>query len=68
MAQDFVKMGYGKMYALKGGWKEWVSAQMPVGILLSDVAATKGLSRQRTDRGRRGITKISETKNNFGKG
>lgn len=53
-------MGYGKMYALKGGWKEWVSAQMPVepsiptlimtvGIFLSNVAATKGLSRQRTE-------------------
>jgi 3-mercaptopyruvate sulfurtransferase SseA len=30
VAQDFIKLGYEKVYALKGGWTEWVKAQMPV--------------------------------------
>jgi 3-mercaptopyruvate sulfurtransferase SseA len=25
-----MKMGYGKVYALKGGWKEWHAAKYPV--------------------------------------
>jgi 3-mercaptopyruvate sulfurtransferase SseA len=30
VAQDFINLGYEKVYALKGGWNEWLKAQMPV--------------------------------------
>jgi rhodanese-related sulfurtransferase len=30
MARQFISMGFGKVYALKGGWKEWVDADFPV--------------------------------------
>jgi 3-mercaptopyruvate sulfurtransferase SseA len=30
VAQEFVEMGYAKVYALKGGWNEWIKAQYPV--------------------------------------
>jgi 3-mercaptopyruvate sulfurtransferase SseA len=30
VAQEFVAMGYTKVFALKGGWNEWRKAQFPV--------------------------------------
>jgi rhodanese-related sulfurtransferase len=30
MARQFISMGFGKVYALKGGLKEWVDADFPV--------------------------------------
>jgi rhodanese-related sulfurtransferase len=29
MARQFIDMGYTKVYALKGGWGEWVNAKYP---------------------------------------
>jgi 3-mercaptopyruvate sulfurtransferase SseA len=29
VAQELIKMGYSKIYALKGGWKEWLKADYP---------------------------------------
>jgi 3-mercaptopyruvate sulfurtransferase SseA len=29
VAQEFVKNGYAKVYALTGGWKEWEKAEFP---------------------------------------
>jgi rhodanese-related sulfurtransferase len=30
LAQEMMKKGYKKVYALKGGWTEWASAKYPV--------------------------------------
>jgi rhodanese-related sulfurtransferase len=30
MAQKLMAQGYGNVYALKGGWKKWVSLGYPV--------------------------------------
>jgi rhodanese-related sulfurtransferase len=30
MAQQFISMGYKKVFALKGGWNEWFKANFPV--------------------------------------
>jgi 3-mercaptopyruvate sulfurtransferase SseA len=30
VARQFIDMGYPKVYALKGGWDEWVKAKYPV--------------------------------------
>jgi rhodanese-related sulfurtransferase len=30
VAQKLMAKGYGNVYALKGGWKEWVNAGYPV--------------------------------------
>jgi rhodanese-related sulfurtransferase len=30
VAQDLMSVGYTKVYALKGGWKEWTQANFPV--------------------------------------
>jgi rhodanese-related sulfurtransferase len=30
VAQKFIEKGYSKVYALKGGWNEWVKAGFPV--------------------------------------
>jgi len=30
VAQRFLEKGYAKVYALKGGWNEWVKANLPV--------------------------------------
>jgi len=30
VAQKFIEKGYTKVYALKGGWNEWVKAGYPV--------------------------------------
>jgi rhodanese-related sulfurtransferase len=32
VAQELMKMGYTKVYALKGGWKEWLKANYPTEI------------------------------------
>jgi rhodanese-related sulfurtransferase len=29
VAQNLLEMGYTKVYALKGGWKEWLNADYP---------------------------------------
>jgi len=29
VAQKFLEKGYSKVYALKGGWHEWVDAKYP---------------------------------------
>jgi 3-mercaptopyruvate sulfurtransferase SseA len=29
LAQLYTKLGYQKVYALKGGWDEWVAAKYP---------------------------------------
>jgi 3-mercaptopyruvate sulfurtransferase SseA len=29
VAQEFVKNGYAKVYALKGGWTEWEKEKFP---------------------------------------
>jgi len=29
VAQEFIKNGYAKVYALKGGWTEWEKAKFP---------------------------------------
>jgi 3-mercaptopyruvate sulfurtransferase SseA len=29
VAQKFIEIGFKKVYALKGGWQEWVNAQYP---------------------------------------
>jgi rhodanese-related sulfurtransferase len=29
MAQELTKMGFTKVYALKGGWKEWSESNYP---------------------------------------
>ncbi|MBF0464686.1 MAG: hypothetical protein HQK88_07935 [Nitrospirae bacterium] len=29
MAQELLKLGYTKVYALKGGWNEWENAKYP---------------------------------------
>jgi rhodanese-related sulfurtransferase len=30
VAQQFIKKGYAKVYALKGGWDEWEKAKFPL--------------------------------------
>jgi rhodanese-related sulfurtransferase len=30
VAQAFIEKGYAKVYALKGGWKEWSRSKYPV--------------------------------------
>ena len=30
MARNLIEMGYGKVYALKGGWNEWKASGFPV--------------------------------------
>jgi 3-mercaptopyruvate sulfurtransferase SseA len=30
VAQELLKMGFSKVYALKGGWNEWYKAEYPV--------------------------------------
>jgi 3-mercaptopyruvate sulfurtransferase SseA len=30
VAQELISMGFEKVYALKGGWKEWFEAKYPV--------------------------------------
>jgi rhodanese-related sulfurtransferase len=30
VAQEFMKKGYSKVYALKGGWEEWQKAGFPI--------------------------------------
>jgi rhodanese-related sulfurtransferase len=30
VARTLIKMGYSKVYALKGGWREWESKGYPV--------------------------------------
>jgi rhodanese-related sulfurtransferase len=30
VAQKFLEKGYTKVYVLKGGWNEWVKANLPV--------------------------------------
>jgi rhodanese-related sulfurtransferase len=30
VAQKFIEKGYGKVYALQGGWHEWEDAKYPV--------------------------------------
>lgn len=30
MARSLMELGYGKAYALKGGWNEWKAAGFPV--------------------------------------
>ncbi len=30
MARKLMELGYGKVYALKGGWREWQNAGYPV--------------------------------------
>ncbi len=30
MARQFISLGYTKVFALKGGWDEWVKAKYPV--------------------------------------
>jgi rhodanese-related sulfurtransferase len=30
VVQRLVKMGYTKVYALKGGWKEWLKENYPI--------------------------------------
>jgi 3-mercaptopyruvate sulfurtransferase SseA len=30
MAQQFISLGYSKVFALKGGWDEWHKAEYPV--------------------------------------
>jgi 3-mercaptopyruvate sulfurtransferase SseA len=29
VALQFMKKGYAKVYALKGGWNEWIEAKFP---------------------------------------
>jgi rhodanese-related sulfurtransferase len=29
VAQKFLEKGYSKVYALKGGWQEWLEAKYP---------------------------------------
>jgi rhodanese-related sulfurtransferase len=29
VAQEMIKLGFKKVYALKGGWNEWVEAGFP---------------------------------------
>jgi rhodanese-related sulfurtransferase len=30
MAQKLIDKGYGKVYALKGGWREWNRSKYPI--------------------------------------
>jgi len=30
VAQKLINQGYEKVYALKGGWNEWIKAKFPV--------------------------------------
>jgi rhodanese-related sulfurtransferase len=29
VAQELIEMGFTKVYALKGGWREWIKAKYP---------------------------------------
>jgi len=29
LAQQFIEMGFTKVFALKGGWNEWIKANYP---------------------------------------
>ncbi len=50
MAEELLKRGFQKVYALKGGWKEWEAADYPIeGKLSADtVLNDMGLNRVQT--------------------